>query len=72
MMMNQCIGDRMYCPQCKSDNFCKIIYGYVDINDEIQNKINQKKIVLGGYIVTDCDPKWKCSDCDFKWGERDD
>ena len=56
------------CSKCGSDNFSEIIYGYIKRNQEINQAIKEKKIQLGGYIISDQSPKFQCNECQFKWG----
>ena len=54
-------------PQCTSclskDSVIPIVYGLP--GPELMNKSN---VVLGGCIVTDSDPDWKCDNCGNFWG----
>lgn len=50
------------CPACKSKNVASIVYGYP--SSDAFEQAEQKKIVLGGCCVSDCDPSWQCVDCD--------
>ncbi len=60
------------CPECKSKNVAWIFYGYPGDMDWYLKAIDDKEIVGGGCVVTDHDPKWKCTDCYHRWGERDE
>lgn len=62
-MMNQC-------SVCKSKNYAEIIYGLQSFNDELEQAIKKKEIVLGGCLITEHDPKWKCNKCGNRWGEQ--
>ena len=53
------------CPSCKSKKIALILWGYLDLDQETQKILDAKKIVLGGCLVTDHDPKWECTDCHF-------
>jgi len=59
------------CPSCDGKNIARILWGYPDMK-VIEEKLEQKEIILGGCIVTDHDPKWECNDCHHRWGERED
>ena len=54
-------------PQCTSclskDSVIPIVYGLP--GPELMNNAN---VVLGGCIVTDSDPDWKCDNCGNFWG----
>lgn len=62
----------MKCPKCKSKNICKIIYGYINVDDQIQQQIDQKKIELGGCIVGENSLEFRCNECENEWGIIDD
>ena len=59
------------CPQCNKNNVAVIFWGFPG-NDEIIQAIHDKKIVSGGCLISDDDPKWECTDCHHKWGIRDE
>jgi hypothetical protein len=58
------------CPICKSNNSAEIIYGLQSIDDELEQAIKKKEIVLGGCLITEHDSKWKCNKCGNRWGEQ--
>jgi len=60
------------CPKCKSEKIATIFWGFPGDMKELEKEIEEKKIVLGGCIVTDHDPKWECTACNHRWGERND
>ena len=60
------------CPICKNKKTALILWGYTCLDEELQKAINNKEIALGGCIVTDHDPKWECTSCNHRWGERDE
>ncbi|EGP93349.1 hypothetical protein [Nitrosarchaeum koreense] len=55
------------CPNCKSINHAKILWGLPADMREIEERLDRKEIVLGGCIVTNHDPKWECNDCYHRW-----
>ncbi len=60
------------CPECSGNNVASIFWGYPGDMDWYLQAIKDKEIVGGGCCVSDNDPKWECTDCYHKWGERDD
>jgi len=62
----------LQCPSCNCKNIAIIFWGFSGDMKELEKEIEEKKIVLGGCIVTDHDPKWECTDCYHRWGERDE
>jgi len=64
--------EKLNCPNCKSEKIALIFWGYPNLDAQLQKAIDNKKIMLGGCMVTDHDPKWECTSCHHRWGERDD
>ena len=62
----------MKCPECSSSSIAKILWGYYEDVDSLDDALEKKEIVLGGCCVTDNDPKYECNDCGNQWGERDE
>jgi hypothetical protein len=58
------------CPQCGSDKIIPIVYGYIDDPDVIQ-KIENGEFDSGGCCVDDESPKWKCRECEERFGTMD-
>jgi len=59
------------CPECNKNNVAIIFWGFPG-NDEVIQAIYDKKIVPGGCLISDDDPKWECTDCHHQWGARDE
>jgi hypothetical protein len=64
--------DSPQCPECRSKNIALIFWGYPGDVDWYLEAIKRKEIVAGGCLVTDDDPKWECTDCYHRWGEREE
>ena len=62
----------LQCPLCNCKKIATIFWGYPADMKELEKEIEEKKIVLGGCIVTDHDTKWECIDCNHRWGQRED
>lgn len=60
------------CPKCNSKNIAWILWGLPADMKSLKKELDQGKIVLGGCLVSNNDPKWECNDCHHRWGERDD
>lgn len=56
------------CPNCGSDNIAEILWGLPAFTDELQEKLSEGKVVLGGCCVSLDDPKYKCNDCTHRFG----
>lgn len=62
----------MNCPNCNKTWIAEILWGLPGDITAIEEELEKKEIVLGGCIITEHDPKWKCNLCHHKWGERED
>ncbi len=62
----------MNCPNCNSHSVAVIFWGLPEETKELEKELDEKKIVLGGCLVTDHDPKWECNDCHVRWGHSKD
>ncbi len=51
------------CKQCGSTKIANIFYGYPSGSTELNTQLQAERIVLGGDVITECDPNWKCVDC---------
>jgi len=54
------------CPDCGSNKVARILWGMPAWSPKMQNEIDQGKLILGGCVVSDRDPKWQCVDCGTK------
>ena len=52
------------CPVCNEKTVASILYGEPAFSPKLAADLEEKRIVLGGCIVTDDDPKWQCTACD--------
>ena len=62
----------MKCPNCDKSWIAEIFWGLPGNMDILEEGLERKEIVLGGCLVTNNDPKWKCNDCNHQWGNRDE
>lgn len=44
------------------------MYGFPAFSDDLKREIDAGKIVLGGCIVFDDAPHWRCCKCEREWG----
>jgi len=56
------------CPECGSDNMCRIEYGYPADLEKWSRMVEEKKIHPGGCVVDETSPSSHCNDCGFDWG----
>ena len=57
------------CPKCGSQKIAPILYGMPAFDDEIEQKLNDQKLYLGGCCVSDADPLFHCFDCGKNFGQ---
>ncbi len=58
------------CPQCGSSNVAEIFWGMPAFDEDLERKLNDGSIVLGGCCVSQADPDWHCNDCGCRFGDR--
>ena len=51
------------CPKCGSEQIAPILYGLPVRSEELNRKLENREIFLGGCRVSDCDPKFHCFGC---------
>jgi hypothetical protein len=51
------------CPRCRSKRIARFMYGKPSRSLQLQQKIKEGKIVLGGCCIGGDIPTWKCMDC---------
>jgi len=55
------------CPQCGERAGAKILWGYPEMCDEMQEAISRGTLVLGGCVVSDSDLEYRCLSCNHEW-----
>lgn len=51
------------CPKCGSTSIASIAYGLVDLDEQLQQRIDAGEIVLGGCVIEPDSKSWRCNDC---------
>jgi 5-methylcytosine-specific restriction protein A len=51
------------CPECGSDRVARILWGMVLPDKALREEMDAGQVVLGGCVVSDYDPSWRCMDC---------
>ena len=59
------------CPKCGSDKVIPIVYGDIDGSPEVMQQIKNEEIEPGGCCIDEESPKWKCRNCEDRFGELD-
>ena len=52
------------CPICGGNNTARILWGLPAWTPELEEKLNNKSIVLGGCCISGNDPSYYCNDCE--------
>ncbi|MFZ3150893.1 MAG: hypothetical protein WA116_04330 [Anaerolineaceae bacterium] len=60
------------CPVYKSKRIATIQYGYPIYSEDLQRKLDEGKITIGGCCITEDDPKWECVDCGVELFKKND
>jgi len=58
------------CPQCRS--LCVIPIAYGKPGDDLLHAAERGLVELGGCVIDDESPRWRCLDCRHAWGCFDD
>ena len=64
------IGERHRCPRCASRNVARILRGYPIFSDDLQARLDQGELVLGGCLVMGDDPDFRCHTCGHEFRDR--
>ena len=51
------------CPKCGFSPVASILYGMPAYDEELERRLEDKSLVLGGCVVGYDDPKWECAGC---------
>lgn len=57
------------CPKCGSENIAEIFWGMPAMDEDLERRIEEGKIVIGGCCITGFAPDWHCNDCGCEFGE---
>lgn len=60
--------NRPKCPKCGSENAAFILYGRQAFDDDLKYRLNKGYVTLGGCLIDKTDRRWKCNDCQSKFG----
>ena len=55
------------CPKCGFSPVASILYGMPAYDEELERRLENKSLVLGGCVVGYEDPKWQCTNCDSEF-----
>lgn len=54
------------CGRCGSPQVAEIIYGL--LTPDVEAEYPGRRIILGGCVVEETFPQWRCLDCGHSWG----
>jgi hypothetical protein len=55
------------CPACGGTSVAEIVRGMPAYDADLERRIEEGRIVLGGCCLSDDDPEWHCSRCHQEW-----
>ena len=68
-------GKPEICTHCGSSRIANILYGLPGFSKELREDLDEGRVVLGGCMVSEDNPKWACADCGARYsaekGNRD-
>ena len=59
------------CPKCGHSPVASILYGMPAFDEDLERKLEDKSLILGGCVVGYDDPKWRCTYCSAEFYEWD-
>lgn len=60
---------KIVCPNCGGKDIARIMYGLPCCDEALKNAIDKGEICLGGCIVDDDAPAYRCNQCGGKFGK---
>jgi tetratricopeptide (TPR) repeat protein len=57
------------CPACGSAAVARILYGYPRFTDELNQRLAEGTVALGGCCIDKDSPDWHCNHCGYEWGD---
>ena len=54
------------CPKCGQAPVATIFWGFPAFTPQLEKDLELGKVVLGGYCLSEDDPAWQCSSCDYQ------
>ena len=57
------------CPECGSGKVVNVIYGYMELSEDLKKKLDAGRTRLGGCCVSEDSHVWECNSCHHEWGK---
>lgn len=61
------IPDGLRCPKCGSMDIAEIIYGPVEMTDELMQRIQLRRVVVRNEPAPEHPPEFYCNYCQYEW-----
>jgi hypothetical protein len=55
------------CPRCSSKDIADIVYGFIELSEDLDNSIQTGEVELGGCCIGSESPNYKCNSCNNQW-----
>ena len=59
--------NKKLCPKCSSDNLAEFLYGMPVNGPELENDLENNKIILGGCSILENAPNFRCNESEYEW-----
>ncbi|MFZ9010627.1 MAG: hypothetical protein ACYTBY_11900 [Planctomycetota bacterium] len=61
------IPENLRCPKCASTDVAEIIYGPVEMTDELLQLVQAKKVLIRNEPAPENPPQYYCYYCGYEW-----
>ena len=61
------IPENLRCPKCASTDVAEIIYGPVEMTDELLQLVQAKKVLIRNQPAPENPPQYYCYYCGYEW-----
>ena len=61
------IPENLRCPKCASTDIAEIVYGPVEMTDELLQLVQAKKVLIRNESKPDNPPCYYCYYCGYEW-----
>ncbi|MHC4289391.1 MAG: hypothetical protein ACYSOF_04255 [Planctomycetota bacterium] len=61
------IPENLRCPKCGSGDLAEIVYGPVEMTEDLLLKVQAKKVLIRNEPVPENPPRYYCFHCGYEW-----
>jgi hypothetical protein len=61
------IPENLRCPKCASTDIAEIVYGPVEMTDELLRLVQAKKVLIRNEPKPENPPRYYCYYCGYEW-----